>query len=92
MKKLLSFMIALLMATSAQSKQSFPMTTGGGGTESSPYLISTPEELKALSSDVNAGITYEGVYFKLFSDIDFKDVARRTEWQFHLHRWLQGDL
>ena len=75
MKKLLSFMIALLMAASAQSKQSFPMTTGGGGTESSPYLISTPEELKALSSDVNAGITYEGVYFKLFSDIDFKDVA-----------------
>lgn len=73
MKKSIILLIAmLLMAASAQSIQSFPMISGGGGTENSPYLISTPEELKALSSDVNAGVTYEGVYFKLIKDIDFE--------------------
>ena len=43
------------------------------GTEDNPYLISTEEELNQLRIAVNGGNSYEGVYFKLTNDLDFKD-------------------
>ena len=42
---------------------------GGEGTEQSPYIIDSSDKLIALRTNVNAGETYAGVYFKLASDI-----------------------
>ena len=41
----------------------------GSGTASSPYLIYTEQELRSLATQVNAGKTYSGVYFRLASNI-----------------------
>ncbi|MCH5280336.1 MAG: InlB B-repeat-containing protein [Lachnospiraceae bacterium] len=41
----------------------------GNGTASSPYIISSPEDLTRLAADVNGGEPYSGVYFKLTEDI-----------------------
>ena len=41
----------------------------GGGTETSPYIISSPEDLTRLATDVNGGESYSGVYFELTADI-----------------------
>lgn len=41
----------------------------GGGTETSPYIISSPEDLTRLAADVNGGESYSGVYFELTADI-----------------------
>ena len=44
---------------------------GGAGTESNPYLISTPEHLNQLRLDVNVnGIDTSGKYYRLTNDID----------------------
>ena len=64
--------IWLSIVVSAGTLQNFPTSSGGAGTKKSPYLIKTPDDLKALSIDVNCGITYEGVYFKVVNDIDFE--------------------
>lgn len=47
---------------------------GGSGTESSPYLIYTAEQLAYLASSVNSGNTYYGKYFKLMSSIDLANI------------------
>lgn len=41
----------------------------GNGTASSPYIISSPEDLTRLAADVNNGESYSGVYFELTEDI-----------------------
>ena len=43
---------------------------GGAGTKEEPYQIATAEQLAKLSKDVAAGISYEGMYFRLESNID----------------------
>ena len=44
---------------------------GGSGTESDPYLISTPEHLNQLQLDVNVnGVNTTGKYYQLTKDID----------------------
>ena len=45
------------------------ISLAGGGTESDPFVISTPEDLQAISSDDT-----ENAYYKLANDIDL------TEW------------
>lgn len=45
---------------------------GGSGTQTDPYQIYNPGHFVQLADEVNAGNTYEGVYFKLTSSIDFK--------------------
>ena len=45
----------------------------GSGTESSPYLISTEEELAGLAYSVNNGTTYSGSYFKQTADLDMSE-------------------
>lgn len=42
----------------------------GDGTDSNPYIISSPAELAYLAKIVNEGNTCAGVYFKLNNDID----------------------
>lgn len=45
--------------------------SGGDGSIEYPYLISSTNDLIDLSSDVNAGNSYDGFYFLLTSDLDF---------------------
>jgi hypothetical protein len=42
----------------------------GAGTAGNPYQIATPSDLAALASNVNAGNSYSGIYFKQMNDID----------------------
>ncbi len=42
----------------------------GNGTEASPYLITSAEELAYIASQVNGGTSYDGTYFELIADID----------------------
>ena len=53
----------------------FPIYQGDEGTEAKPYLIKTIDDLNKLSADVNGGNKYEGIYFKLESDLDYSDVT-----------------
>ena len=47
----------------------------GSGTEQDPYIISTPEELVALSDYTNNGHSTSGMYFLMANDIDMSGVA-----------------
>lgn len=44
----------------------------GSGTEASPYLIASANDLKAFRDSVNSGTTYAGKFVKLTSSIDLK--------------------
>ena len=48
---------------------------GGSGTSQDPYIISTPEELVALSDYTNAGYSTRGKHFLMANDIDMSGVA-----------------
>ena len=41
------------------------------GTESYPFLINSVEDLQNLAEDVNSGESYNGIYFKLTTDLNF---------------------
>ena len=43
----------------------------GSGTQADPYQIKTTGDLDQLATDVNAGTTYEGTYFKVMNDIAY---------------------
>lgn len=43
---------------------------GGNGSESSPYLINTPQELAYLAQQVNSGKRYDDQFFKLTNNFD----------------------
>ena len=45
---------------------------GGSGTSNDPYQIYNPSHFVQLSDEVKAGNSFEGVYFKLTSSIDFR--------------------
>ncbi len=45
----------------------------GEGTETNPYQIQYIEDLVTLSNKTNNGDTYEGEWFKLTRDLDFKE-------------------
>ena len=81
MKKLLSILMAALMAFSVCScalAEGSPFA-GGTGTADDPWQIATAEQLLALSAAVNDGSVsgYPGQFFVLTADIDLKDV----DWQ-----------
>ena len=48
--------------------------SGGNGTQTNPYLITTPEHLTYLSSKINSGKLNDGAYFALGADIDMTGV------------------
>ena len=52
--------------------------SGGSGSQTDPYLISTVADLQQLATDVNGGNSYSDKYFKLANDIDLKDVENFT--------------
>ena len=43
----------------------------GSGTQADPYQIKNTGDLDQLATDVNAGTTYEGTYFKVMNDIAY---------------------
>lgn len=50
----------------------------GSGTESTPYIIETPEQLAYLAQQVNAGVRYEGSYFRLENNLDLTAVKDKN--------------
>ncbi len=69
------FILSLLVATNMFAIVTWDGTTStawtqGAGTESSPYIISSPNHLAYLAAQVNAGTTYSGVYFKQTQDFN----------------------
>lgn len=51
----------------------------GEGTASSPYLISSAEELAGLAKRTNSGEEFEGVYFKLTADVRLSDTSKPAD-------------
>ncbi len=61
----------------AAQVQSF---TNGDGTESSPYQITSFEDLQVLATNCNAGETYSGKYFKVMKNITIDNTNSSTNW------------
>ncbi len=55
---------------------SAPAAFTGSGTQSSPFLIKTADDLTALSQRVQGGETFAGQYFRLNSDIDMSTASK----------------
>ena len=49
--------------------------SAGQGTLQDPYQIKSAQDLQALAADVNAGKTFNGVYFKMTSDVNLGNVC-----------------
>ncbi len=66
----------LIIPTTTASAASF---SGGDGSSGNPYRISTAADLAAIAQQVNnSGIAhYDGVYFKLYNDINLGGM----EWE-----------
>lgn len=47
----------------------------GDGTENSPYLIQTIEDMNKLATSVNSGNSYEGAYFLLTNDLNYDNTS-----------------
>ena len=80
-------LIAMLFAMAAMlpqrmNAQTVPVWDGayapwtqGSGTQADPYLIEIPQHLAWLAQKVNDGTsTYNGVYFRLTSDLDMNSL------------------
>ncbi len=52
----------------------------GEGTEKSPYLIGTAEEMYRFAEIVNGGYSFDGEYIKLTSDITLNDISNVENW------------
>ena len=50
----------------------------GSGTSASPYTIASVSDLQTLATNVNAGTTYSGIYFKLTTNLDLSSVSSWT--------------
>ncbi|MBR3123493.1 MAG: hypothetical protein IKH48_05015, partial [Prevotella sp.] len=62
-------MLALLVPATVWAQSTFG---GGSGTINDPYQMYNAGHFVQLADEVNAGNTFEGVYFKLTSSIDFR--------------------
>ncbi len=69
MRERMFLLFGLAMATMAVWAQSTGWSAGMG-TLQDPYQIRNVQDLQALATDVNAGKTFNGIYFKMTSDID----------------------
>ena len=69
-------MPAMIFAQTDDWDGSAEIWTQGTGTESNPYLIESAENLAWISEMVNNGVTtYEGVCFKLTTNLDMQNIA-----------------
>ena len=62
--------VCMVFMTPAAADSAF---SGGSGTDSDPYKISTVGDLKQLAIDVNGGTNYQGAYFQLQNNIYLND-------------------
>ena len=80
-KNFLFLSIALFTAISLSAQTSVwsggsDVWTKGAGTEASPFLIESADQLSFVAEMVNAGITdYQGTYFRLTKDMDFNHLV-----------------
>ena len=73
---LLVMMPAMIFAQTDDWDGSAEIWTQGAGTEDNPYLIESAENLAWISEMVNNGVTtYEGVCFKLTTDLNMQNIA-----------------
>lgn len=81
MKRFTFLCAAMLFAVVALAQLSIwngssDIWTKGAGTEASPYLIESAEQLAFISDMVNGGVTtYEDTYFKLMTNIDLNNLT-----------------
>ena len=81
MKRIYSILLALCVSSMLSAQLSIwdgtdDVWTKGAGTESSPYLIESAQQLAFISSMVNGGVTtYESTYFKLMTNIDLNNLT-----------------
>lgn len=68
-KSLISLAATLLCAANVSSASALELE--GNGTENTPYLIKSTNDLDALAVSVNNGTSYEGVYFQLENSINY---------------------
>jgi hypothetical protein len=57
-----------------------PFFAGGDGTETTPYLITTPTHLKNVSWLVDFGINFQGKFLKLTKDIALNNTENWETW------------
>ena len=73
MRQILTMTLTLLMAVVVQAQTYWNGTSNktfsGSGTQTDPYLISTPEQLAGLAERVNGHEDFAGQYIKLTADI-----------------------
>ena len=62
-------MLALLAPVAVWAQSTFG---GGSGTINDPYKMYNPGHFVQLADEVNAGNSFEGVYFKLTGSVDFQ--------------------
>ena len=81
MKRLSLLIAAIAFAVCSSAQLSIwdgtdDVWTKGAGTESSPYLIESAQQLAFIASMVNGGVTtYENTYFKLMTNIDLNNLT-----------------
>ena len=72
---IVSIMISVGMISTREVVAAWDGTTAttfaaGKGTETSPYVISTQNQMGYFMKQMNAGVTYNGLYIKLNCDLD----------------------
>ena len=93
MKRIYSILLALCVSSMLFAQLSIwngssDIWTKGAGTEASPYLIESAEQLAFISDMVNGGVTtYENTYFKLMTNIDLNNqiwvpIGVSEDWAF----------
>ena len=58
-------LLLILLVLFAFGPAAWAQFSGGDGTQANPYRISSSSDWSQLASNVNSGITYSGVYFKV---------------------------
>ena len=97
MKKLYMMMLLVMASTMAMAQTSVwhggrQIWTRGAGTESSPYLIESADNLAFLSYMVNKGYETSGLHFRLTTDIDLNGSEDQQWVPIGLgNRWLSED-
>ncbi|MDR0833046.1 MAG: T9SS type A sorting domain-containing protein [Candidatus Symbiothrix sp.] len=66
MKKIILLLLCLCISIGTMTAQTY---SGGDGSKTSPYLISTRADMKALAGAVNGGNSYAGKFFLLTKDL-----------------------
>ena len=97
MKRLYIMMMLLLTGVIVEAQTSVwdgsrAVWTRGNGTESSPYLIESAQNLAFLAYMVNKGFDTEGLYFRLTTDIDLNGSEDQKWVPIGLYdRWFNDD-